>query len=217
MAKASRISSNFGSDAEKQSLYIPAKEEKIHSQSSTFCRYYPAGSCRRGSACRFGHLQPPSVPQEYARPNEHVVHTRMCRYNAAGYCQRGSACHFVPQGILLSEYVYPNAHEVYTRTPHKGWDQDEKFGMECEMLDELIACRVGLLPVSAPAASASYQDVRSDKSETNWLLLRVYVSKRSDRSDDYHYLLDAMTGKKVHDKLPIEYDSRVKAEVDDQR
>lgn len=119
MAKASRISSSFGSDAEKQSLYIPAKEEKIHSQSSTFCRYYPAGSCRRGSACRFGHLQPPSVPQEYARPNEHVVHTRMCRYNTAGYCQRGSACHFVPQ-----EYVYPNAHEVYTRTPHKGWDQD---------------------------------------------------------------------------------------------
>jgi hypothetical protein len=80
MARASRISSNFGenisdlgacmsadsgtgSDADKQSLYIPAKEEKIHSQSSTFCRYYPAGSCRRGSACRFGHLQPPSVPQ----------------------------------------------------------------------------------------------------------------------------------------------------------
>lgn len=28
------------------------------------------------------------------------------------------------QGIPLSEYVYSNAHEVYTRPPHKGWDQD---------------------------------------------------------------------------------------------
>lgn len=125
MAKASRISSNFGSDAEKQSLYIPAKENKVHIQSSPVCRYYPAGRCRRGSACRFGHLQPQSVSQEYARPNEHVVHTRRCRYNA-GHCQRGSACHFVysPPESVPQEYVYPNAHEVYTRPPHKGWDQD---------------------------------------------------------------------------------------------
>lgn len=126
MAKASRISSNFGSDAEKQSLYIPAKEKKIHLQSSTVCRYYAAGGCRRDSACRFVHLQPQSVPQEYARPNEHVVHTKICRYYAAGYCQRGSACHFVhsPPESVPQEHVYPNAHEVHTRTPHKGWDQD---------------------------------------------------------------------------------------------
>ncbi|KAG1766176.1 hypothetical protein EDD22DRAFT_878763 [Suillus occidentalis] len=126
MAKASRISSHFGSDAEKQSLYIPAKENKVHLQLSPVCRYFLAGRCRRGLACRFGHLQPQSVSQEYARPNEHVVHTRTCRYNAAGHCQRDSACHFVdsPPECVPQEYVYPNAHEVYTRTPHKGWDQD---------------------------------------------------------------------------------------------
>jgi hypothetical protein len=28
------------------------------------------------------------------------------------------------QGIPSSEYTYPNGHEVHTRTPHKGWDQD---------------------------------------------------------------------------------------------
>jgi hypothetical protein len=80
MARASRISSNFGenisdigacvsadsgtgSDAEKQSPYIPAKEKKVHSRSSAVCRYYASGSCRRGSACRFVHLQPQSVPR----------------------------------------------------------------------------------------------------------------------------------------------------------
>ncbi|KAG1748569.1 hypothetical protein EDB19DRAFT_210775 [Suillus lakei] len=143
MAKASSISFTFGenisdigaymsadigtgSDAEEQSPYIPAsKEKKIHSQSSTACRYYTAGKCRRGSACRFVHLQPESVPQEYAYPNEHDVYTRTCRYYAAGHCRRGSACHFMhsPPDSVPSESAYPNGHEVYTRIPRKGWDQ----------------------------------------------------------------------------------------------
>lgn len=125
MAKASRISSNFGSDAEKQSPRISAKEKKVHLQSSTVCRYYATGSCRRGSACRFVHLQSQSVPKEYAHPREHAVHTRICRYYTAGHCQRGSACHFMhsPPESVPREYVYPHEYEVYTRTPRKGWDQ----------------------------------------------------------------------------------------------
>jgi hypothetical protein len=80
MARASRIPSNFGenisdigacmsadngtgSDAEERSPHIPAKEKKIHVKSSTVCRYYAARSCRRGSSCRFVHLQPDSVLQ----------------------------------------------------------------------------------------------------------------------------------------------------------
>lgn len=125
MAKASRISSNFGSDTTEQSPYIPAKEKKIHLQSSTVCRYYAAGRCRRGSACRFVHLHPESVPQEYAYPNEHGVRTRICHYYAAGHCQRGSACHFVhsPPQSVPQEYAYPDGHEVHTRSPHKWCDQ----------------------------------------------------------------------------------------------
>lgn len=131
MAKASRSTSNFGSDAEVRFPYIPAKEKKMHLQSSTLCRYYATGSCRRASACRFVHLQPENVPQENAYSNEQPVHTRICRYYAAGHCRRGSACHFVhslpesaPQGIPPLVYAYPNRHEVHTRTPLKGWDQD---------------------------------------------------------------------------------------------
>lgn len=100
----------------------------MHLQSSTLCRYYATGSCRRASACRFVHLQPESVPQgmmslcllrlprtyiaeippsENAYSNEQPVHTRICRYYAAGHCRRGSTCHFVhslpesaPQGMV---------------------------------------------------------------------------------------------------------------------
>ncbi|KAG1818485.1 uncharacterized protein BJ212DRAFT_1345806 [Suillus subaureus] len=130
MAKASRISSNFGSDAVEQPPYIPTKEKKIQVKSSTVCRYYATRSCRRGSACRFVHLQPESVPQEYACPTENIVHTRTCHYYAAGYCRRGSACYFVhsPAESVPQEYAYPNGHEVHTKTPHKGCDQNTGHG-----------------------------------------------------------------------------------------
>lgn len=139
MAKASRNSSNFGenvsdigacmsadSDTEEESPHI-AKEKKIHIKSSTVCRYYATGTCRRGSECRFVHLQRESVSQEYAYPNEHLMYKRICHYYAAGHCRYGSACHFVhsppenvPQGIPQSECAYLNGHEMHTRTPHKG-------------------------------------------------------------------------------------------------
>ncbi|KAG1882668.1 hypothetical protein F4604DRAFT_346273 [Suillus subluteus] len=152
MAKASRISSNFGedigacmsanngtdSDAERQSPYIPAKEKKIHVKSSMVCRYYAARTCWRGSACRFVHLPQESMPQgipqsEYAYPTENVVHTRTCRYYDAGHCRRGLACYFVhssPESVP-QEYAYPNGHEVHTRTPHKGCDQNIGHGHGC--------------------------------------------------------------------------------------
>lgn len=125
MAKASRISSNFGSDTKELSPHIPAKEKEIHLQSSTVCRYYAAGRCRHGSACRFVHLHPERVPQEYAYPNEHGVRTRICHYYTAGHCQRGSACHFVhsPPESVPQEYAYPNGHGVHMRAPHKWYDQ----------------------------------------------------------------------------------------------
>ncbi|KAG2155776.1 uncharacterized protein EDB93DRAFT_51324 [Suillus bovinus] len=101
-------------------------EKKIHLQSSTACRYYVTGSCRRASTCRFVHLQPESVPQEYAYSDEHVVHKELCHYYAAGYCQYGSACHFAHslQESVPQEYAYPAGHDVHTRTQHKSWDQD---------------------------------------------------------------------------------------------
>ncbi|KAG0703762.1 hypothetical protein DFH29DRAFT_416817 [Suillus ampliporus] len=65
---------------EERSPYILAKEKKVKPQSSTVCRYYAAGNCRRGSACRFMHPQhqgnvqqgvtapffSPRLPQTYA-------------------------------------------------------------------------------------------------------------------------------------------------------
>jgi hypothetical protein len=126
MARASRIPSNFGSDAEERSPHIPAKEKKIHVKSSTVCRYYAARSCRRGSSCRFVHLQPDSVLQEYTFPTEHVMQTKTCHYYAAGQCRRGPACHFKhsPPESAPQEYVYPNGHVVHTRAPYKECDQD---------------------------------------------------------------------------------------------
>ncbi|OAX44353.1 hypothetical protein K503DRAFT_450712 [Rhizopogon vinicolor AM-OR11-026] len=68
MSKAASTSHMFGSvgdlPREEQFPSKAARERRIDPQVSTVCRYYAAGTCRRGSSCRYSH--PPLVSVQQA-------------------------------------------------------------------------------------------------------------------------------------------------------
>ncbi|KAG2151451.1 hypothetical protein DEU56DRAFT_552214 [Suillus clintonianus] len=122
MANVSSVPHNFGSDAEGRTPCTPDKERRIYSKSTKVCRYYATGHCRRGSACRFVHLQPESAPQEYAYPNGPDVHTKTPHkgwdqnvghsHGYTAYAVYTVAPHVAPHGFDASRNAFDNSTDL---------------------------------------------------------------------------------------------------------
>lgn len=56
---------------------------------TTMCKFYLAGTCKRGTACTFAHSQ------DQIRELPNYSKTRLCdAYMSTGHCEQGSACKF---------------------------------------------------------------------------------------------------------------------------